>query len=59
MLVRQLFQANLTNKHSVRKTGLFRRHLEDLNKSYENFTTLRRQENQLDATMLLNGLLHF
>lgn len=39
-LVRHLFQANLTNKHSVRKTVLFRRQLKDLNKSYESFTTL-------------------
>jgi hypothetical protein len=39
-LVRHLFQANLTNKHSVRKTVFFRRQLEDLNRSHESFTTL-------------------
>jgi len=39
-LVWHLFQANLTNKHSVRKTVLFRRQSENLNKSYESFTTL-------------------
>lgn len=39
-LVRHLFQENLTNKHGVRKRVLFRRQLEDLNKSYESFATL-------------------